>query len=615
MSIASILFAILGLSFLIFIHELGHYYMAKKSGMNIEVFSIGMGKPIFSWMRDGVKWQVCYMLFGGYVKIAGMEGENGKEPYQVMGGFYSKKPIYRLLVAGAGPFVNIVFALLVFAGIYYVGGQEKPFSQFTSVVGSVDPTSHIYEEGIRPGDKILAVNNTPYGGFRDVVMQGMLKNTSSVSIVFDKGNGDLFEEAIKLYSPDRGLVANSFPKEWKTMGVLSPASYVVAGKFSEKEKEYAPLAASGILENDRVVYVDGTIIYSVAQLSEVVNKDIALVTVDRDGEKIHLQIPRVVLGDLKLSEEQRDEFVDYKRDMDLEGAIASTYFIPYLVSEGLYVQDGLSFIEDDREVVETKLLSGDKILAVAGMPVATAADFYEAIAERRCLVMVNNKAMENPLWKDADGVFLSGLDKKQIAEMEAKIGDSIEGNVGTYRFLKPSQPVSYKSYLEKTNIEALEKNKKALPPEEYSEIISKQTLFSGMNIKDEKVVYNPGPFTLAKDVLNDIVFSLKALFSGKVSPKHMSGPVGMVKIVHDGSKSSLTTGFYWLGMISLNLGFMNLLPIPVLDGGHICFTLYEVVTKKKIKAKTMQRMVMPFVALIIFFFAYVTFHDLIKVFS
>jgi regulator of sigma E protease len=145
--------------------------------------------------------------------------------------------------------------------------------------------------------------------------------------------------------------------------------------------------------------------------------------------------------------------------------------------------------------------------------------------------------------------------------------------------------------------------------------MSKHTLFSGTLLKDKEVVYNPHPFAVAGDIMSEMVFSFKGLFTGSISPKHMSGPVGMVKIVHDGSKGSLLTGVYWLGLISLNLGLMNLLPLPVLDGGHICFTLYEVITKKRIKAKTMQKMMMPFIFLLIFFFAYVTFYDVIKVFS
>src|ERR1700720_3096977 len=105
-----ILLAIFGLSILIFIHELGHYFMARRLGMRVETFSIGFGKPIYSWMRDGVRWQIGWLLFGGYVKIAGMDTSDQRDLYAVEDGFFGKRPLDRIKVAFMGPFVNIVFA-------------------------------------------------------------------------------------------------------------------------------------------------------------------------------------------------------------------------------------------------------------------------------------------------------------------------------------------------------------------------------------------------------------------------------------------------------------------------------------------------------------------------
>ena len=113
-SVLYIILAILGLNFLVFIHELGHYIVARRNGMKVEVFSIGFGKPLFSWMRKGVKWQFCPLFFGGYVKVAGMEKEGDLEPYEVKDGFYSKPPWARIKMALAGPVVNLVFALAIF---------------------------------------------------------------------------------------------------------------------------------------------------------------------------------------------------------------------------------------------------------------------------------------------------------------------------------------------------------------------------------------------------------------------------------------------------------------------------------------------------------------------
>src|SRR5438132_112941 len=104
-SLFYVVLAVLGLSFLIFIHELGHFWMARRVGMRVETFAIGFGKPIFSWIRDGVKWQIGWLPFGGYVKIAGTETEEGNDPFSVADGFYGKSPWDRIKVAIMGPLV------------------------------------------------------------------------------------------------------------------------------------------------------------------------------------------------------------------------------------------------------------------------------------------------------------------------------------------------------------------------------------------------------------------------------------------------------------------------------------------------------------------------------
>jgi len=127
-SIFYAVFAVLGLSFLIFIHELGHYYVARRLGMRIEVFSIGFGKPIYAWKNQGVQWQIGWLLFGGYVKIAGMDSSETSEQrdlYEVKDGFFGKRPFDRIKVAAAGPVVNIVFAFLAFVALWAIGGREK----------------------------------------------------------------------------------------------------------------------------------------------------------------------------------------------------------------------------------------------------------------------------------------------------------------------------------------------------------------------------------------------------------------------------------------------------------------------------------------------------------
>ena len=93
------------------------------------------------------------------------------------------------------------------------------------------------------------------------------------------------------------------------------------------------------------------------------------------------------------------------------------------------------------------------------------------------------------------------------------------------------------------------------------------------------------------------------------------GPVGIIQVIHYGWTVGVKEALYWLGLISLNLGVLNLLPLPVLDGGHICFSLYEIFTKKRVNHKIVERIIIPFFILIVVFFIYMMYSDLSKLFT
>src|SRR5262245_7996080 len=120
MTILYFVLAFVTLGVLVFIHELGHYFVAKWVGMQVEVFSIGFGKPLLKWKRKKVQWQLGWLPFGGFVKIKGMEfGKKDKntpyvEPYDIPNGFFAHPPWKRIAVALAGPVSNFLLAFLIF---------------------------------------------------------------------------------------------------------------------------------------------------------------------------------------------------------------------------------------------------------------------------------------------------------------------------------------------------------------------------------------------------------------------------------------------------------------------------------------------------------------------
>ena len=176
MTILYFIFALIALGILVFIHELGHYIVARKMGMKVEIFSIGFGKPLIKWKWNDVDWQVATLPFGGYVKIAGMEfgkkeGNVAVDPYEVENGFFKQPPLKRIAVAIAGPFANFLLAIILLTVLYAMGGREKSFSEFTQIIGWVDPASELYSLGLRPGDLLTDYNGKPYTNAKDFFTQ------------------------------------------------------------------------------------------------------------------------------------------------------------------------------------------------------------------------------------------------------------------------------------------------------------------------------------------------------------------------------------------------------------------------------------------------------------
>jgi regulator of sigma E protease len=134
----------------------------------------------------------------------------------------------------------------------------------------------------------------------------------------------------------------------------------------------------------------------------------------------------------------------------------------------------------------------------------------------------------------------------------------------------------------------------------------------GISLVDRQVSVNPNPFIQFKDTFFEISKIFGHLTQGELNPKHLSGPVGIVGVMQKGWSESFKDGAFWLSTISLNLGIMNLLPLPVLDGGHIVLNFFEILFRKRLSRKAMERIFLPFVFLLIGFAVFVTFHDIAK---
>lgn len=168
----------------VFVHEFGHFWVALKRKMKVEAFAIGFGPKIFSWKKDGIDYSWRWIPAGGFVRIPQMvtsdalEGKDkNSEPIP------PAPPLSKILVAFAGPFMNIVFAFVIAIFIYFVG---LPVLINPSIVGYVDPDSPEAKLGIREGDKIVAVDGRPTKSWSDVQMATILARTNMVPITLER---------------------------------------------------------------------------------------------------------------------------------------------------------------------------------------------------------------------------------------------------------------------------------------------------------------------------------------------------------------------------------------------------------------------------------------------
>ena len=152
---------------LVTIHEWGHYWVAKRCGVRIEKFSIGFGKPLFSWTnKEGTVFCIAMIPLGGYVKMAGeysIVTDENAEPQNTEGTFPSKSVWQRMAIVVAGPAVNLIFAALVFAGLSYGERQVVlPHAQAPA------PQSLAANLGIQTGDVLTQINGRAVADWSDV---------------------------------------------------------------------------------------------------------------------------------------------------------------------------------------------------------------------------------------------------------------------------------------------------------------------------------------------------------------------------------------------------------------------------------------------------------------
>ena len=187
------------ITIVVFIHEYGHYYFAKKYGVGITDFSIGFGKEIFGWNdKSGTRWKICWIPLGGYVKFFGDRNVFSESEQQEIIKKYSDedrkklfilKPLYqRAIVVAAGPIANFVLAMIIFTVINMVSGKDMT----PAVIEEVQVDSPAFVAGMKKNDKIISIDNKKVESILEVSTFINISTSDVIEFLILRNNEEIF---------------------------------------------------------------------------------------------------------------------------------------------------------------------------------------------------------------------------------------------------------------------------------------------------------------------------------------------------------------------------------------------------------------------------------------
>jgi regulator of sigma E protease len=263
----------------IFIHEFGHFWVARKLGMKVEEFAVGFGPKIHSRKRAGIEYSIRWIPAGGFVKLPQMitaEALEGQSVEEVP----PAPPWHKILVAVAGPFMNVVFAFAIATVIYFVG---LPIPVNPAVIGYVEPGSAEAKLGIQEGDRIVSVNGEKVKSWQDVMLDTVVARTSVLPVVIEHEGRESTYQLQATADNAIGLkLLNLDPRDHPE--VLE----VISGSAAEK---------AGLKQRDHIISFAGVPIASRDQLIDLIRKRGGQPTemrIDRGTQKVVLNITPTV---------------------------------------------------------------------------------------------------------------------------------------------------------------------------------------------------------------------------------------------------------------------------------------------------------------------------------
>jgi regulator of sigma E protease len=270
--IQNVLWLLVLIGVMILIHELGHFWAARYFDVKVEVFSFGFGPRLFGFRKGETDYRFSAILFGGYVKMAGEQpgDENSDDPR----GFLAKPRWQRMIIAFAGPIMNVVLAVSVLTGLYMVKYQKMVEPAVSGVVGYVTPDSPAAKAGVRAGDRIVKIDDKAYPNWEDISIKEGTNAHHALSVTLER-DGKQFTTMVTPNLDDRsGMgMAGWSEQDQVQLGTISPGM---------------PADKAGLKKGDLILSANGQPVRSVLRFHDTIrssNGKPVTLDLERDGQK------------------------------------------------------------------------------------------------------------------------------------------------------------------------------------------------------------------------------------------------------------------------------------------------------------------------------------------
>jgi regulator of sigma E protease len=524
-------FLLLGL--LILVHEGGHYLVAKACGVEVERFSLGFGPVLLKWHFKGTLFMISLIPLGGYIKMRGDEGDafslpsGAQDPKSFAG-----KPLWqRSAIVAAGPLFNFLFAIFIYWILlsgYHAEGMAR--------LGLVEVDSPAWQAGLRPGDEIQNIEDTPIHNWEALRREIGQAAGRRVHVTYLREGKRQTTEII----PNTAKMPNEFNQllPQGRIGVslqyLKPIIYIVDSN--------SPAAQAGLASNDEIVQVEHRLVFSWHELREELqripeDKHTIALTVQRQGQVLE-----------KVLDLNTGGSIDLPASFTSADASGGRY-------TGLVNKDPIVLhVDPNTPADKAGLRPGDRLLA---------AD-YEAAAGN-----LTHRAIQS--WR---------LDLSQVGS-EARNGTCYI----TYqrgRDVMKSEIVIPPEHIDKRDLFQAQGQRRfgATHDPNIVQMYQHQVYWSPWYALAAATQH------VAQDsllILSGLKYTLQNFSSQN---QDLGGPMMLFVVAEQSAKYSWSFFFSNMGMFSINLGVFNLLPIPVLDGGYLLFFACEAILRRPLSLKS-----------------------------